>query len=418
MIPEAKENHYDLLLSNFAVGLIGWIATSSGIVYFVDDFKGHYYQPGIIAVLHTFTLLTISPCILGVLYQLLPVVVEGKLGSRLLAWITSILWWIGATGFVLSRLMEPGLMPGFAGLLFLAILGLIAQLIWTTGKGHWNSSAIQVLIGSVWLLLMALSGMLMASGYYFHVPALSFIQWHAWTGILGWFSLMILALGTRLVPMFILSHGMNERWARYSGVLLMVSPLLLLPGAISGWAANAALGSALILAGYGGFLVFLFQCVRKRMRRRLEAPMILFLGSFAFPLIAALFLGIGIFDSGSLTATIQPYRFAFASVMVILLGFIGSATLGMGFKILPFMSWMALQSGARGKQVPLPQNIGISWIASVILWIYPLSVLVLVLGIFWSDAMIAGVLALLLTVGFYFTYFIHLVLFVLRRRSV
>ena len=415
MIPQARANHYDLLLSNFAISLLGWAGTAYGIFHFRDSFQIHFYHYSTIALLHTFTLLTISPAILGVLYQLLPVVVEGKLGSRSLAWFTSMTWWTGATGFVICRLLGPHLMPAFAGLLFLAILSLILQLLWTIGKGHWSNSAWQVLAASGWLLLMSVSGAFMASGIY-PLPALELIQWHAWTGVLGWFSLIIVGLATRLVPMFMLSHGMEERWAIYAGSILVITPVILLPDALIEGKGFAIAGLLFVISGYFSYSIYLIQCIRKRMRRRLEAAMVLFLISFLFPLLALICVWGSLYDLGP---AFPSHRMAHAAMILILPGFVGSATLGMSFKILPFMSWMALQPGSKeGRGVPLPQDIGIRWIPSIILCMYPVSVMALTVGIFLHSGTLIGAFGILGSVSLYVVYFLHLLIFVLRRRAI
>ncbi|HBS04914.1 MAG TPA: hypothetical protein DEA96_08120 [Leptospiraceae bacterium] len=260
-----------------------------------------------------------------------------------------------------------------------------------------------------------MSGALMASGYY-PVSAMRFLQWHAWTGVLGWFSLMIVALGTRLVPMFMLSH-VSDGWARVSGFILVIAPVILFGEAVLEERGFALAVLLLVLASYAGFCLYLIQCIRKRMRRKLESPMLLFFSSFLFPLLSLALIWGSLLPVGLLESSMESYSLAFAAMILILLGFVGSATLGMGFKILPFMSWMALQSGGgRTGGVPLPQDIGLRWIPGIIFFVYPGSVLALASGVLFPTIRLVGAVGLIVSIALYSFYFIHLLLFLLRRR--
>lgn len=378
-----RSSHYGLLMGNFAVSTLGWLVTGGLMLLDSQSLGQHYYQGRTIAMVHSFTLLTITPAILGVLYQLLPVVVEGALASRPLAWSTSVLWWTGATGFVISRFFNLAALSAFAVLLFLAILLFLLQLTLTVSSGHWNGPARLVLAASLWLLVMAVSGSFMAARLYGGLPGFSLMQWHAWTGIIGWFALMVVALGTRLVPMFLLSHGMEEKWALGSGILLGAFPGLLFGSLLIDWAFRWI--PALVAAvGYGLFLVYLFSCIRKRMRRRLEAPMLLFFLAFAFPLIALIFLFVGwdVASALSMFGGKPSPAWGAGAALCMLAGFTGSATLGMSFKILPFMGWMAVQASASQTKTSqlMPRSLSAPVLQRILLFAYPLSVMALLVG--------------------------------------
>ncbi|MCB1165054.1 MAG: hypothetical protein KDK37_06810 [Leptospiraceae bacterium] len=381
-----KEAHFGVFAANLTVSALGWFLLAIGVLVNSQSLGIHFYNGPAIALVHTFTLLTITPAILGVLFQLLPVVVEGRLSSRRLAWFVSILWWIGAAGFVASRWFFPEGIIGFIPVLLLSIVLLLVLVLQTVQSGHWNAQAWEVLVALGWLVMMSVSGMVMAGGV---VSPLEFVTWHAWTGILGWFALMIVALTTRLLPMFLLSHGGSHRWAHFSATLLAVSPIIHLLH----WFGPFATGSLysdlpfMLCCGLAGlaFLIYLQQCVRKRMRRSLETPIILFLLAFLFPVIAwalaAAMQTLSLLDLSGFK--LEGHRIASILVVLMLPGFVGTATVGMGAKIVPFMSWMAMQARLGPGNTILPRDLGHPALSRAQLFIYPAAVLLLACGCIW-----------------------------------
>ncbi|MBU45273.1 MAG: hypothetical protein CMN76_18825 [Spirochaetaceae bacterium] len=413
-----RSSHYGLLMGNFAVSTLGWLVTAGLMLLDPQLLLQHYYQGRTIAMVHSFTLLTISPAILGVLYQLLPVVVEGALASRPLAWITSLLWWTGATGFVISRFFNLAALSVFAVLLFLAILLFLLQLTLTVNSGHWNGPARLVVAASLWLLVMALSGSFMSARVSGALSGFSLMQWHTWTGMIGWFALMVVALGTRLLPMFLLSHGMQERWALASGILLAVFPCLLFVAMLLDWEFRW-IPTLVAVLGYALFLIYLFSCIRKRMRRRLEAGMSLFVISFAFPLIALILLMAG-WDVAlilSTTGRASSPAWSAGAALCMLAGFVGSATLGMSFKILPFMGWMAVQSRVPQSTTSQlnPRSLAAPALQRILLVAYPISVIALLIGMHYREVLHFAALLFLICTLINAAHFIYIVREVARR---
>ena len=417
---QPREIHFGVFAANFGLSSAGWLAAAVGLLLNTNVLSDHYYSSVAILLVHTFTLLTISPCILAVLFQLLPVVVGGTLASRPGGWILSILWWLGAGGFLICRWQKPGWLVWFAGLLVLAISGLIVLVAFTIRRGHWNARALQVMAALGWLLIMALSGSLMAWGGQTWFLPLQLLHWHAWTGILAWFSLMIVALGSQLLPMFLLSHNLRESLAHVSALLLGLCPVALfagraLPGSLSQFPVLIVGGLAL-----GLFLAFLLQCFRHRMRKRLESGMTMFLLSFLFPVLAwALAVAESVGLEGKLFS--PSHRWDTALVLLMLPGFVGGATMGMSLKVLPFMSWMALQtrmdsatsvpeqssgparsaksrvSSRSAASTLLPRDMAPGILSKILLWTYPPSILFLAAGLLASPLLYPGLLLFLVS---------------------
>lgn len=404
-----ESTNFGLFISNFAFSLFGWLATSICLVYFGDNLTQHYYQPGLIVIVHAFTLMTVSPAIKGSLFQLLPVITEAPLASRSFAWLSSVFWWIGSAGFVLSRLFADSFIIYFALILFFSILIDLYLTGSATFQGKLVLPALLVFVAVFWLAIMAISGFFMAANYTGTVSRMNVLQWHAWTGITGWFFLMIIALGSRLVPMFFLSHGISEKWAIASGVLTALFPVFLI-GSL--WIDGLFFYPPFILVIVSFFLFakYLFGCYQKRLRKNLESPLYFFLASFFF-VPAALIIAVWI--------PLPSYKTASMVVIAILGGFVGGATLAMSFKILPFMGWMQLQAKSENRKETmaiLPQSLGLPVIYRIIFVVYPVSILLLISGVEFGRLLPFAMIGLLICVLLNIYSFVNILMIIYRRR--
>src|SRR5690606_8293720 len=154
--------------------------------------------------------------ILGASYQLIPVLIESKLQSRMIAKIS----------FVLAALGIPLLIYGFytfqlgwiaqvgAIAINLAVLLYVINLAWSVGKSKTeNVHAIFVLTASCWLLVTTFWGMLLLFNFtmdLFPENSIYYLSSHAHAGIVGWFLLLVIGVGSRLLPMFLISKYTNE----------------------------------------------------------------------------------------------------------------------------------------------------------------------------------------------------------------
>ena len=80
-----KTTSYKVIIPFYAFAALSFLTAATLLFKFSDDFKGHYFQPHILAITHTMALGWGTMMILGASHQLVPVMVEGKLYSNFLA---------------------------------------------------------------------------------------------------------------------------------------------------------------------------------------------------------------------------------------------------------------------------------------------------------------------------------------------
>src|SRR5690606_18403979 len=154
--------------------------------------------------------------------------------------------------------------------------------------------------------------------------------------LVGWVLVMIVGMSHRLLPMFLLAHGADDRWTGRALTCLPAGLPLLTVGLLAGVPAVTWAGVALLEAGVACFLIQARSFARGRTRPRLDVGL-RFTGIALVFLAASAVLGPAVLAVGGLR---QP-RLATA---YLLLGLLGGTTLfvvGQFYKIVPFLAWIA-----------------------------------------------------------------------------
>lgn len=320
--------HFTAALAFFLLGAIGLVAIAPELAF------GAFFVPRVIAAVHLFTLGWIMLSIFGALCQFLPVAVGRGLRWPSLAHVTFGLQVLGATGFVAGLVAgRQALIISGASALSGAFVLFAVNLAFTLASVRDRSLTWYALAGAtVFLVVTPLYGVLLQlnlvdglGAHRFHVVAV-----HAHVAIVGVVLLVIVGVAHRLIPMFLLSHGADERPARVAVALLCLgAALLALP--IGGMTVDAVGG---ILAA-AGILAFALQAIlffRHRKRRALDPGMRLaaagLLGLLAAVAIAPFAFSRGLADLRLLT-----------TYFVVVLGAISLFVAGHYYKIVPFLVW-------------------------------------------------------------------------------
>ncbi len=93
-------------------------------------------------------------------------------------------------------------------------------------------------------------------------------------GVAGWFLLLIIGAASTLIPMFLISHQMNEKKLKYafylinSGLLLLTSDWFFLHGTML-----LPLWGLVIVAGVLFFISYVRESYKKRLRKKLDVGM-------------------------------------------------------------------------------------------------------------------------------------------------
>ncbi len=320
------------------------------------DISGHHFQPKILSLTHIATLGFITMVIFGAMYQLVPVVLEVKLFSTLIA---EIQFWIYLSGVVLLvykfwffSSSIPFLLPGM--ILNLAIILFSLNIVLSMIKvKKWNITGTYISAALFWLLITALAGYLLTKNLdkpFFKINHLQYLKLHAITAFVGWVGMIIMGVSFKLIPMFTLSHDYSLTPAKISFVLINTGLLgvnWIMHYPETGYY-NIIFGFLIFL----GMFLYLYEILtifNKRIRKKLDIGL-------KFTALSFIIMGI---------LTILNFSFLFfnyeeiknltlAYGLLVFIGAFGLLIVGQMYKIVPFLVWYHKYSSKVGlESVPM-----------------------------------------------------------------
>ena len=234
--PRPSTTSIRLPLAFILTGLAALLLGAGGLVAQPSILASYHYNQYVIALTHLFVLGFLGSIVMGAMYQLVPVALETKLYSeRLARWqfafhlvgVIGMVWmfwkWdlkqVGHFGTVLT--MGVGLFvfnlaqtlrrvpkwnvtaTAVAAALFWISLTVIAGLSIATGKCTYESTSGLATLGGVKTLV---SGLRTLAGFMSNFDAISAMHAHAHLGGVGFFTLLIVGVSCKLIPMFVLSE--------------------------------------------------------------------------------------------------------------------------------------------------------------------------------------------------------------------
>jgi len=342
---------------HFAASLL-WLALgSAGLVLVAPELaRGNFLAPRVFAVTHAFTLGVVTTTIFGALYQLFPVTLgmgvrSAPAGHRtfwtlqagialLIAGFWFWLGWAQGLGWLALAVAMGGLASNLIGQRRRATQGLaIGRYV---SAGH-------AALGTAMLVALARIGETLG---WWQVDRLGVIATHFHLAAFGFATLTAVGIGSRMLPMFLVSHGTPDwplRWvgpvsgaglvAQAVGLLARLTPLV--------WIGGLLLGAGTVL--YLGLVLGYF-------RRRTPGPLDPALGHIIAALVAlalAIPLGIGLLAA----PTMSPRGWA-AYGLLALAGWLVLLILGVYYRILPFLTWLNLfRTGAQGRPLSSPTDL-------------------------------------------------------------
>lgn len=397
-----------LVVPHFIFGGFTWLAAAGLISLFPEAFIGHYFNPKLLAIAHLLALGWITMVIFGALYQLIPVVMEVKLYSERLAAAAFVLLGLAAVllAVMFWRFQLDALMHVSALLAITAVL-LFSINVMATARRSTKKTVEQdfILTAVLWLVFTVAAGATLAFNLrhaFLSTPHLELLKLHAHAGIVGWFIQLIMGVGSRLLPMFMVSHGLDSRklhlayYAVNGGLLAGILALGLQ------WRPGVLAGIAGVVAGLLLFLSFLWEAYRKRVKKQLDIGMKQSALAFVlllFPLVLVVVLSL---PAGFLKNITVPAVIAYGAAL--LLGFITALIMGQTYKTLPFIVWLKVYRSLVGKgKTPLPRDLYSERAANIQLWAFAAGFSVLLAGILLQrpGLISAGGLLLLLSATFY-----------------
>jgi len=352
-------------------GLLALFTGIGSLVARPDILATYHYNQFVIAVTHLFALGWMGSVVMGAMYQLVPVALETPLYSERLAKWQFALHLVGFTGMVWTFWIWNMKQVGHFGSVLAVSVGMfVYNLVRTLARApKWNVTATAIAAALGWITLALTAGLAITASkcaydsetglatavgvntvvdglrvvarFMARFDQISAMHAHAHLAGVGFFTLLIVGVSYKLIPMFALSELQSERRAALSVALLNVG----LAGSFlaillrSPWKLAFAIMTVCALAIYGWEIRAI---LRARKRATLDWGLKHFLTAVGLlvPLsLLSLFLAWPRLPLNAFTGQLENlYGF---------LGFVGFVTfaiIGMLYKIIPFLAWFGVYS--------------------------------------------------------------------------
>jgi len=327
---------------------------------------------------------------------LVPVLIEGRLYSIKLAYSSFLLAALGIPmlvyGFYVFDMGWPAKWGGQC--ILLSVLCYMINLAASISKSKArNIHAIFILTASCWLFLTAFLGLALVYNFtypFLHKGSLAYLPLHAHAGVIGWFLLLVIGVGSRLLPMFLISKYANTRllWLIYllinGGLVSFLILFLFFPGMKL---YSLPIGSILL-----ALLIFGYYCnnaYRQRIRRQVDEQMKVSLLSVMMMLLPVIFLAS---ITGWLLADKLNTKMVLIYGFVIFFGWITAIIFGMTFKTLPFIVWNKVYHEVAGLgKTPNPKDLFSNKVFIVMVLTYLAGFILFIAGAYLADVIVLNV---------------------------
>ena len=399
-----KTTSYKVVLPFYAYAAIAFFVAALLLFFSAPAFGRHYFHPHVIAITHIMALGWGTMVILGASHQLVPVLIEGKLYSNILAQLSFALAAVGIPLLVYAfYTFNMNWMARWGGELVIAavVVYLINMGISMAKSKTENVHAVFVFTAALWLLITTILGLLLV--YNFSTPVFSedslhYLSLHAHLGIIGWFLLLIIGVGSRLIPMFLISKYTNARLLWW--VYILINLGLIAFALMFLYTAPVYCYLLPVTAVTAALLVFVYYCreaYRQRLRKQVDRQLkisVLSVAMMVLPVILLTVMIIGLWVVGENTQLVLAYGFT------VFFGWITAIILGMTFKTLPFIVWNKVYHKKAGLgKTPNPKNLFSDPVFSGMAVLYLAGFILFVTGILLSVVFILQVAAFLLLIA-------------------
>ena len=351
---------YKVVLPFYVFAAVSFLISCSLLLLNTDIIQQHYFNPKTLAITHLMALGWGTMIILGASHQLLPVLIEGKLDSFLLALLSFIFAAIGipllVTGFYLFNtglILQTGAILVNASVIcyFLNVIGSIIE------SKKYNIHAFFIATASLWLFTTTFFGLLLVFNFsrsWLPENSIEYLSIHAHMGLAGWFLLLIIGVSSRLIPMFLISKYSSPvtLWWIFALINFALITFIILKtsGAYPNLYYSPFLLVLIALALFGNYN---FRAYKTRIRKHVDEQMKISLLSVAMLLLPLLcLLGVIYFIREDSKANIVLlYGFC------IFFGWITALIIGMTFKTLPFIIWNKVYHSRGMGRTPAPKEL-------------------------------------------------------------
>ncbi len=360
---------FPIIAGHFVAGF-GWVILGAvGLIWFAPVLaSGSFLDPRALGLTHLFTLGWITTIIMGVLYQIFPAMLGVGARSLRVARFSFAAQVLG-TGTLVAGLVLGSRAVQSTGwtLLFCALYGVAWNFLPENRKSGRNRQ-IGIYIRYAHLGLgfaMVIGGARIGDALgLWTTPRLPLLAAHFHFGAVGFASMTVMGLGSRMLPMFLGTIDAPAWPIRALPKILASGTVLFALGEIGGLRWLALLGAAAMIAGAVIFLWLSARWYRGRARRALDPATALTLAALLWMALALPMGGLALARGPLAGGVLMAY------VAVLLLGWLTAFILGVSYRILPTLTWhhrFAARTGQPGTPT-LPQMIvpALGW-ATVVL---------------------------------------------------
>lgn len=351
---------YKVVLPFYIFAAISFMLACVLLLIHTDVIHQHYFQPYTLAITHLMALGWGTMIILGASHQLLPVLIEGKLDSYPLAYLSFIFAATGipllVTGFYLFNMgliLQSGAVLVNAAVIcyFLNVMGSIGD------SKKFNVHAWFMATAALWLFITTFFGLMLVFNFtrsWLPQNSTEYLTLHAHMGLAGWFLLMVIGVASRLIPMFLISKYENTKtlWWIYALINTGLTGFVLLK-TFDAYTQFFYTPFLLVFIALLLFLNYCYKAYKVRIRKLVDEQMKVSLLSVALLFLPLFSLLIVIYlMSGDTKANIVLlYGFC------IFFGWITAMIFGMTFKTLPFIVWNKVYHTHAAGKTPTPKEL-------------------------------------------------------------
>ncbi len=290
--------------------------------------------------LHAFAAFIVL-AVVAALNQLLPVLTSAPVARPQLVICVALGF---ATGFALLIVAFFGL-PTFLAAAIVMSASALVWVVWNVirliaGRGE---SQTRILVACAILAFAVATGLGAGMAGFFSgvwvAPVAALAPLHAILAIVGFASLLVLAVSYRFVPMFAVAHATTygRRLTQWLAVAGTVVAAIFVHAAVGFRLGMAGLLVAAILIGISHL-----RTLRLRLRKRLDVSLRYGAVGWGFAILALL---------AALASSWQS-RFGLSAVILAVLGWVCISILGYAYKIAGFLAWQAAKNRHPAAQLP------------------------------------------------------------------
>lgn len=352
---------YKVVVPFYIYASISLLVGTVLLLFHTDLFHQHHFTPYTLAITHTMALGWGTMLIFGASHQLLPVLISGKLHSNFLAYLTFLFTGIGIPLLVYGfYVFNTGwILKSSAVLINCGVVFYLSNVLLSIYHSDKNEvHAWFVAAASIWLFSTTFYGLLLVFNFTSSLlpsESVTYLSIHAHLGLIGWFLTLVIGVGSRLIPMFLISKYANERnlwwiFAFINGSLISFLVFKILNVSPEFYYVS-------LIMGLIGILLFGNHCrlaYKVRIRKNVDNQMKISLLSVLQMIIpvAVMLAVLALLPSTKNQNLILLYGFC------IFFGWITALIFGMTFKTLPFIIWNKVyQKKAHKGKTPAPKEL-------------------------------------------------------------